>query len=230
MGKDDGSYVYYVKLSRIVTQVLNKVPAIYCKDMLEGITVAVDAQEKICEYIDLKLNPPPEQSDKLIHEEDMLSTMAKKMSEEQVSLDIIVFFTHELTRDSLDRFLDRLNEKQYEILARSHSSRFEAINRNKAEVMAIMLYHTFWNRSIEERAVIMNNLLIPSTQVATDHAAKQAYRDAFRYITNLLLPNQDEESEMSKALLASYLDARNEYVRSYLLAAILMANKMAQGK
>jgi len=228
LGPDDGSYLYYSKLARIVKDVLSKVPSFYSKDMLEGLTVAVNAQDKICGYIDSIINPTTVSDTKYFDKSDALIKTAKKISEKDCSLAAIDFFSQEITRASLDKFLNFIEAKNYEILTESHIG-YQRIDRDQAEFMSIMLYHQFWNRSIEERAVIMNNLLIPSSEMATANDANIAYIKAYNYITNLLFPDNTEDNAMGKALLTSYLDAGNIYIRPYLLAAVLTANKLTHG-
>jgi hypothetical protein len=229
LGKDDNTYQYYLLISKLSSRVVRGVPTLYAKDMLQGLAVAVDAQERSTLYMDSELNPTAEVGESIVNKEDLLIKMAKKLSEADASLNVVQFLTHELTNSSLDKFVSAMKGDARRALGQEYFG-YEAMDNEKTSMLSIGLYHMFWSRSIEERAVVINNLLMPSSKTASVESANAAYKFAFQFISDLLFPDKNEENNMGKALLRSYLDSGNPHVRPYLLAAVITANKMLEGK
>ncbi|MGQ3890567.1 hypothetical protein [Legionella sp. CNM-4043-24] len=229
-GKDDRSYGFYLNLSRLTQRIVRDVPALYHRQMLECLAVKTEAQDAIAEFMSSQLNASNDESAFYgINKEDILIKTARRMSMASMSMPFVAFLTYELSPASLDQFISQLTAAQRKILAGSHREHID-IDKNQSSLLAIMLYHQFWNQTIEERAAVINNLLMPGSAVDSEKAANAAYQDAFQYICRVLFPENNPENEMSMAFLTSYLDVSNEHVRPYLLTAVLSANKMTQGK
>jgi len=85
----------------------------------------------------------------------------------------------------------------------------------------------FWDRKLEERAVVINYLLIPPNKMIDEKLCKQAYNEAFDYVVKKLLPEAGDvksDEHLALSFLTSYLESADEFARGYLLAAMLVAS------
>lgn len=230
LGKDDHSYRYYLTVSRLTQCVIEKIPSLYHTQILECLATAIDAQDTICEFMDQQLNPAADDAaSRHLNQEDGLIKAANAMAKANIAMSFVEFLTYELSSDSLERFVSQLDSERRRVLAIDFPA-YMRVDKSQSSLLAIMLYNNFWNQTIEKRAVIINNLLMPGSSMHTQDSANQAFHEAFAYICGALFTEPNDENEMSKAFLASYVEVSNEHFKPYLLAAVLTANKMTQGK
>lgn len=228
-GKDDKSYSYYLTCSRLCQKIIEKVPGIYNKQMLENFLTQIEAQDQLAEFVERMLNSSSQSSiHNIINTEHLLTKIANKLAIEKLSMQFVKFLSYELTSASLNQFISCLNNKQYQIL-KGNLLQDDLTSSQEASFMAIMIYQIFWNHSLEERAVVLNHLMMPSSSIRSEQEAEQAYQQAFNFVCSILFQESNNENKMSKAFLNSYLNVSNPFVKPYLLAAIISANKMTEG-
>jgi len=229
-GQDDNSYSYYRKIAQLTQLVMKKAPALYHQSMLEQLAAQIEAQDKIAQFMKRELHPDADQSSvPLFNQNDALITLAKKMAEKNMSMNFVEFLSQELSTYSLDRFISQLDHDQRTQLGSPFRS-LRGVNNAPSSILAVMLYNQFWNQSIDLRAVIMNNLLMPASTLRSKESAAKAWQDALQYICSAIFTHRSEQNVMSEAFLKSYLAVSNEYFRPYLLAAVLTAHKLSQGR
>lgn len=228
-GTDDNSYSYYLSMSHLVQEIINNVPELYRKQMLENLLTQIEAQDQLSEFTDKMLHrfavTPIHNA---INSENLLINMANKLAAEHLSIEFVIFLSYELTSKSLDQFLQCLQTNRYNLLT-GQLFHTDPIGTQEASFLAAMIYQLFWNHSIEERAVVLNHLLMPSSSICSAEAAEQAYQRSFDFLCTMLFSEKNDEQEMSKDFLNSYLRTTNPFVRPYLLAAIMSTNQMVKG-
>lgn len=230
LGVDDKSDAYYQKTSTQCKELIAKCPSLYAADLMESLSRNIQAQKNLCAFIDNALNPPAKDeniwdtSDK----KSALIKLTQKLANKGLANPAVEFLTFELTRDSLEHFLKALGHQNFGVFDKNDSF-FDRISPDQARIQAITFYHTFWSRTLEERAVGINHLLIPSSKMGKAEDEQQAYDEAYKFVTSVLFPKDDKESDMAKALLQSFLAVGHPHVRSYLLTSVISANKAVKG-
>lgn len=229
IGEDDNSFVFYRKAAISVAIIFKHTPRLYTKDLLESWMTKIYGQAQLLEYINKSFNEDVSLIGSLLEEKSQsyLVKIARTLAKQNAADPTVKFVTYEISRQSVFTFIHSLNNQARNALG-GHES-YSAVPDEKAAIFAKTFYHNFWNQSIEARAAIINNLLMNSKEMISEQRALAAYQRALEYIIDELFPNRDEESQICIALLHSYLEVSNDYVRPYLLAAILSANKMASG-
>jgi hypothetical protein len=77
----------------------------------------------------------------------------------------------------------------------------------------------------EERAIIINLLLLPASKQTTLEDEARNYQHAYSFVINQILSGQDEQSDSMRQLLNSYLATADCYLRPFLLTALLSAHQ-----
>jgi hypothetical protein len=229
LGVDDNTYNYYLKAAKICQNAIKSCPGLYSNELMETLLRTIQAQSRLTGFVDKTLNPNIKEEFG-VDKTSVLIGITKKLAEKNLSLDAVEFLTYELNKETLERFLNALDKDpaNYNIF-KINESIYDHIDRNKASILAILFYHNFWNRTLEERAVLINHLLIPSSKMGKAKDEAQAYIEAYRFVTSVLFPKEDKESDMAKALLHSFLSVGHPHVRSYLLTSVISANKAVKG-
>lgn len=228
IGKDDRTHEYYKVIAPYVVLIIDDTPSLYCKHILEALMVKIDAQDRVCDFIaELFINANKKNRKHAESAADILINAARKLAEHHAEMDMVEFLTQELSQQSIQRLIHRMDYHAKKALTEGYQS--DKLDKQKTEIVVRLFYYNFWNQPIEVRALVINNLLISSYETTTSAKAAAAYQRAFNYIINNLFPVDDEESRLSIALLLSYLQASNEHVRPFLLAAVITANKMSSG-
>jgi hypothetical protein len=229
MGEDDNSFAYYRKAAISVATVFKHTPRLYTRDFLELLMNKVYGQSQLLEYITKSFDEDESVLGVLLEEkaQTYLVKTARRLAKEGASDPTVAFVTYELSRQSVLTYVGSLNDSAKRALGNRDD--YRGVPDEQAAIYATSFYHNFWNQSIEARAAIINNLLMNSKQMISNSSALAAYQKALDYIIDELFPHRDEESQVCIALMHSYLNVSNDYIRPYLLSAILTANKMATG-
>jgi hypothetical protein len=226
LGLDDNSYPYYLKSSRACQDVMAQCPPIYLQDLLEQLLVSIQAQHRLSEFVMTQLHPKEESTVSQIDKKSTLILVTQNLAKRGLSMPAVKFLIHELSQATLNEFIEAL-QGHYDSLRFKES--YERIDRAQAKMMAIFFYHVFWSRSLEERAVLINSLLIPSSEVGNETAEQRAYARSFSYVASILFPVETDESAMGKALLTSFLEVSNPHIKAFMLTTVLSANKTVKG-
>ena len=121
---------------------------------------------------------------------------------------------------------------------------FDLTEEEKTHIVEMILHQVhqgFWCRPLQQRAILLDYCIIPSSCVATDAEMSHAYDQGFEYIANKLFPQAkipNSDDEFAYQFLLAYLEASDKDVRSILLAGLLVAsnecsssgNKISVGK
>lgn len=228
-GKDDKSEVFYHQVIQHVDQIIHSAPNIYRYDMLNLFLNLIEAQYRLCFYVSSELKTSEASISTLVGNinkdenliGDYLRKFTKSIADYGLSTSFINFLITELTEVSQEQFLK-------EIRAKKHYYEYQNMSDVAAKFMLITTYHQFWNLTLEARAVIINHLLIPSSQLSTEESEKKAYTEALAFVTTKLFPDKNSDAIITHALMVSWLAAGNQYVRPYLLAGIMGASKGLQ--
>lgn len=246
MGVDDGSDAYWSYAVRICSEVILRAPGLYRKLMLEKLLDKILAQKPLSVFVGKHLEPKlyskDHESDKIdmdevsslsalqlgsnwnIKNEDALIKLAAEFSGNGLQQHFVDFITEELSKESLIKFLDQVDQKvnfnnYYQSI---FGNQLGCTNSMTKKILVIMLFYQFWERSLEERAVIVNTLLLPAQEVLVK---QNCYEEVFDFIIDKIIPKQDSDAQIALAFLKSYLNTANEFTRPFLLTAIISANQ-----
>ena len=146
---------------------------------------------------------------------------------------LLNFLSKPMTKESAHKFAQYIVTRGKTLpIAKSLGFSHSVDNIDFAEKIARITHHMFWERPLEERAVVINYLLIPPDKMATRAQADAAFKDAFTYVAKELFPHADDPSSddnFAVSFLASYLAAADEYVRGFFLAGMLVASNQSHG-
>jgi hypothetical protein len=92
--------------------------------------------------------------------------------------------------------------------------------RKKVDVQVKLLYDNFWTASLEVRALMARELLLPC-----DAASEQVDEHTFGYVMSQLFPGQGTYDEEAKRWVRAYVDALPFYQRHLALAAMMVATE-----
>jgi hypothetical protein len=173
------------------------------------------------------------------HETQALSALAavsKLFHDRQTDqLALLNFLSTPISSITVTQFADYLiqHDKARDFLKMTQRGDYDSDseNRHKFEAGIRSLYHSFWNRDLRERAVIIDHVLIPATTVISDKEIAIAYDFAFEYITQKMFPDANHagtDDEFAKNFLHTYLAQADKYTREYLLAGLLVASNQCQ--
>ena len=240
-GLDDGSDEYFNALVAIIDKLFTHVAGRDLNYILEKLTDRILAQQRVSDYIGMQMEPekylqikqnnPAQKYSQALTALSQISILLSKDRQDQLAL--LNFVSKPITKDSTHTFA-------LHVIAKGKTSKiakylgFNATIESVefAEKISRITYHMFWERPLEERAVVINYLLIPSDQMATKEQAEAAYREAFAYVAKSLFPRADDpasDDNFAVAFLGSYLAAADEYVRGFFLAGMLVASNQSHG-
>lgn len=229
LGSDDGSEIFHLNIISILRKVIANAPNIYRRDMLEALLCNVEAQRRVCEYVDAELNKKSDMLGQLFGSslslQDVIVKITDNFVKNGISNDAIEYLTTELTSQSIATMLAAVKRVGTHIL----STKYEYVSDENAYLMLTWFYHQYWNLNLELRSVIISNLLMPSSSLTTQQGADEAYQEAQAMLNRRLFQRKDEDQDVQKALLGSYLDSANEHFRPFLLAGVMTASKMSGG-
>ncbi|MBA2654076.1 MAG: hypothetical protein H0U71_03290 [Gammaproteobacteria bacterium] len=241
--KDDNSQGYLTEIIKVIDSLIANVARSDIAYILEQLTNSIEAQNEICEYIGVMLEPEKylfsTKKPKIINEQAMnvlglISKYFSKRKEDQKYL--LNFLSSPLNEKSLTIFAAHIADHNHvDEIAKLMAFKFKggSNKENKlsaAQAISRTIYFQFWDCSLQARAVIINYLLIPADKVLNLEEESKAYEEGFAYVAGILFPNAGDvnsDENIAYHLVRSYLDTASPYVKPYLLAAMLVATNEA---
>lgn len=232
-GIDDGSESYRKQIEPLIDQVKDRASARDKELMLSELANQIEAQYGICEKLGLFLDEKHYtvfSNDKTDRQKisgvAQFSTILNQ--DKETRMEILGFLSEPYSKQSADKIVKFIHDKAIEdTFIRSPGED----NLDKDFVLHNVvdeIYRTFWENDIERRAVIIDYLLIPPTEVIDKNKQAISYLDAFEYVTSKLFPEkQDVKSDdhFAVSFLKSYLEAADEFQREFFLSGMLVAAK-----
>lgn len=243
-GIDDGTEAYFLKLKPVVDFIFKKASMQDRFQILSALAVCIESQLRLSDYLGTLFSP----RDYLLLPKDSgqysvigglanLGQALSKKSADQTAF--LQFFSTPMTPSSLDEFLfylknnsclnDLFKSHDRERMHQDYNSKDERVN-NAARVLLQKLYYEFWDLTLSQRAVVIDYLLMPMDTVHSSHSTEAAYKRAFMYVSSKLFPHaaSHKDEDFAVAVLATYLQEADPYLRSYLLSGMLVASNEAQ--
>ncbi|QLZ69685.1 hypothetical protein FOLKNPGA_02483 [Legionella sp. PC1000] len=241
-GQDDQSQEYKEKMIAVINRLYKNMSQRDVTLMLSRLANAIESQWEVTEHLGILLEPdkylPTHQQEKIDFSISSLAAASRKLSEDKNDIkEFLEFISSPISRQTTDKFSSYLlSHNKINQLAKllGYSENLAEIEKEKPGTIALMLrtfYAQFWDVSLEERAVIVDHLLIPANKVKTADEMEDAYEEAFSYVAHKLFPHAetDKEENFAYALLKAYLDTADKYIRSHLLAGMLVATNQSNG-
>ncbi len=245
-GKDNGGEAYYSQCSRVIERIIARASNRDRLSLLSKLLIRIEAQPRLCEMVGMTLEPEKylSASGSRANNHDgsitMLSSISSLLGEKKEDqMKFIEFLSTPISDETLKCFSDYLisrglEERVVGRLVDTLSINIKAKHRDNAmEIVLPTIYYLFWDRSLEERAVIVDHLLIPASCVLSEADASKAYMESVAYIGNRLFPQagiKGSDDEFALSFLIAYLDAADKYLRNILLSGMLIAaNESRQG-
>ena len=241
-GLDDGTDEYFNDLIEVIDRVFQGAAARDRVTILSRLTTKIESQCKVNDYIGQVLEPEKyfflkenKQNVSAISTLGAVSSYLSKEKEDQVQF--LDFLSSPLNQQSVDQFTQYLlnhnkAEKIREILIGRHNANVTKEHEKQITGRTLICLHDlFWDRSLQERALIIDYLLIPSDKVISDDELKKAYDAAFIYVAKKLFVNADvkgSDDEFALSFFKAYLDVADKYTRNLILSAMLVASNEIQ--
>ncbi|WP_419418493.1 AarF/UbiB family protein [Legionella sp. D16C41] len=242
-GPDDNTENYFNTFKKIIDRILTKAASRDHEKILSLLANHIMAQKKISEYIGIKLVPEKYLSfEKEIknNQKDFIISglgsatrfLAEAKDSQKATLDFISKPITDQTATTFAIFLIKTKraKKLLKYLQNDHNdinqlNEIEKVNYLKAKLY--LFYHSFWDRPLTERAVLIDYLVIPASVVLTEKDISEAYQDTFNYAADALFPEHhrpNSDDELAVSFLKAYLNTANKYTRSLLLAGMLVVS------
>ncbi|QMT60828.1 ABC transporter [Legionella sp. PC997] len=244
-GRDDQSQDYREKIIAVIDRLYKNSSNRDVILLLSRLANAIESQWEVTEHLGILLEPdkylPTHQESKIDFSISNLAAASRKLSEDKNDVkEFLDFISSPISYQTTEKFSSYLlRHNKINNLAKllGYGDDLAEMEKEKPGTVALMLrtfYAQFWDVSLEERAVIVDHLLIPANKVKTADEMEDAYEEAFSYVVQKLFPHAeiDKEENFACALLKAYLDTADKYIRSHLLAGMLVAtnqsNEMGQ--
>lgn len=241
-GQDDQSQEYKEKMIAVINHLYKNMAKRDVTLMLSRLANAIESQWEVTEHLGILLEPDKylstNQQEKIDFSISSLAAASRKLSEDKNDIqEFLEFISSPISRQTTDRFSSYLlSHHKINSLASllGYSGNMAESENKQSRTITLMLrtfYAQFWDVSLEERAVIVDHLLIPANKVKTAAEMEHAYKEAFSYVAHKLFPHAetDKEENFAYALLKAYLGSADKYIRSHLLAGMLVATNQSNG-
>ncbi|MGM9454685.1 ABC transporter [Legionella bozemanae] len=235
-GQDDQSLKYKEQMIAAIDRLYKNMAKRDVTLILSRLANVIESQWEVTEHLGILLEPdkylPINQQETIDFSISNLAAVSRKLSEDKNDVkEFLEFISSPISRQTTDKFASYLfSHNKVNALANllGYSDNLAEIEKENPGTIALMLrtfYAQFWDVSLEERAVIVDHLLIPVNKVKTADEMEDAYEEAFSYVAHKLFPHAetDKEENFAYALLKAYLDTADKYIRSHLLAGMLVA-------
>ncbi|WP_131783702.1 hypothetical protein [Legionella gresilensis] len=243
-GKDDGTTTYFERIKPLILKLHNKLFNRDLKPFMSKLLTKLETQRTLSEYVGTYVDPADYKlfsSKRLKASRQGLITLIKLATlfgkNELNQRALLDYLSIELTQTSVKAMLQYVTEyidvsELSRILGWNYLDYDEkrkddpTATDEKLSDCLISTYHQFWECSLQERAAIIEQILIPTSQIVSHESQLLAYEKGLKYIAQKLFPKAyDKKSNdyLALSLLKSYLATADNFIRSYLLAAILVA-------
>jgi len=226
-GIDDGSLRYF----NAIKEMIDLLTSSCCqRDLLYvfgELTKAIQAQSMLCSRISKFLKKENNNIETGVTLTGIIE-MAKYFSNHQQDRELILaFLTCPITYASLDHFaretFNKFERNPYgpnpfqQFFAPGQKPTLEDFRKNSQ-----LFYYQFWDLEIEQRAVIINNVLVTARDVLDPAEHLKAFEQATAYVMGRLFPVTDlGQNDFARSFITSYLQCANSYEREFLLAGMI---------
>lgn len=233
-GKDDNSEKYYENLKQVIDHLEKGLSHRDLGYLLNLLANAIMSQKNLSHSIGILLEPDKYNVliDKKNYSNDAIDALSKLSGylgqDKRDQKKFLDFLSSPLTALSRQQFASHLYyhcDTKKIVKCLGHAQGFNKLDLSGCEQLTQLTYNMFWNCSLEQRALIINYLLLPPDTVVDEKTNSQAYHEAFLYVSNKLFPDAGQinsDDNIAVAFLKSYLEVADEYTRGYLLAALLV--------
>ncbi|WP_454783355.1 AarF/UbiB family protein [Legionella sp. WA2022007384] len=235
-GKDNQSSQYKEQMIAVINHLFENVAQRDAPIILSRLADTIESQWGVTEHLGILLEPEKylATNNKKFLDRTLsnLAVVSQLLSEDKNDIVAYLdFISAPITNETTDKFTtyllghEKINNLAESLGYGKDIKEFEQRHPGSVAMMLRTLYCQFWDRKLEERAVIIDHLLIPANAVKTAKEMDAAYEEAFLYVTQKLFPNieTDEDEAFAFVLLKAYLETANQYIRSHLLAGMLVA-------
>lgn len=233
-GMDDGSGSYFNNIKPILDDIKEYAPKRDQAIIYSTLANKLETQNKVTEYIGTIVEPSKyfhtsktDQSAVVVTLGEASNLLGKSKEGQRQFLD---FISNRFTDASIDKYVSYL-------LASGQASEFcstltgylrlEKCGFDETRLAVILFYNMFWDRPLEERAILINYLLVPSNKTLKETDIQESYASALLYVITKLFPNYQvagSDDEFAVAFLRAYLDNCNVFLRDIFLAGIIIAS------
>lgn len=239
-GKDDQTPAYNEKIMSVIDRLFKNIARRDVTLILSRLADAIVSQWKISEHLGILLEPKRflavNDQDHIDFTIANLAVVTQTLSDDQNAiLAFLEFISSPITNDTTDQFAhfllqhDKINKLAENMGYGKEMGTYEKAHPGAVALMLRTFYAQFWDLTLEERAVIIDHLLVPANKVKTVNDIKEAYEEAFIYVAHKLFPNAEtnQDENFAYSLLKAYLDTADQYMRSLLLSGILISTNQS---
>lgn len=229
--KDDGGYLFRQNFLYYTHNMIRSYSDQDAREIIDGLSVALETQFELSQEINRVLNPPQSE------------TGQRKLLQTLLGLDrllvsifgddrycLIEYLSSPGTkadRDKLFAIVDRVYEKRLKIYDGRGS-----YDKNQVKLHLMALYDSFWNCTLPQRAVMVDNLIIPSRSEIDPNLKARAYQRGFEFLCSKLFEGQaaSPDDALIRSLLTSFLETALPEDKQLFLAAMFIAVKETPGR
>ena len=216
MGSDDGSIAYQLGMKKMIDECFHFFLRFDCINIMEKLGKGAESQYPLSQIIR-----------RLIYSEDTKGTNAMAIS--------ILAYAELLFRKYLSQ--DKNREPMLEFLISACSS--DDINKVAAYYSTASMeqrspygfysvYYFFWGLSLEQRAALIDILIIPVASEGSKQKKEEDYQKGFTFLCNKFFNNPETDEYYKEAIIA-YFDTASEYERQYMFAGFLISTRETEG-
>ncbi|MCE3045215.1 SidE phosphodiesterase domain-containing protein [Legionella sp. 16cNR16C] len=227
--KDQGSVTYAYAIKNLLTQFhagFHRTDVVYFFDRLAD---KIEAQHDICVHIENLLEPTVNQhqlKEQSTHYSYVLDAFKTFISNSQDKLEVLEFISSPFSEDSIQRFMNYVANHPRKAKFLDNFGFKDNDSLEDLYFPLTYIYNLFWDLRIQERAVVLDGVIITIEDEMDEDSRKNAYQEGFNNISNKLFPDADTDPEagIALSLLSAYLHVANKYERQYLLAGLLVTS------
>ena len=226
-GKDDNSEEYKAQIIKIIDHVLKSSSKRDCIKILNMLAISIESQWLISEYLGEQL-----EAEKFLSCENnksglgQLAELSQWCSNDKVDQqEFLEFLSSPFSLQSLNKFTRYVaNHRRVQDLQLRIRMPLKRYDQGRMALQS--MYFQFWDCTLEQRAVLIDHILIPASKVVSDADIEDAYVQGYTYIASKLFPDAEDlnsDDHFIKALNEAYLRVADKYLRPILLAGMLVA-------
>ncbi|WP_419420489.1 hypothetical protein ACNVED_04095 [Legionella sp. D16C41] len=246
LGPDDNTEIYLTKIKTIIVSLSKKLTNVELERLLAKLAKSIQSQQQVSELMGMTLCPERYSKD---HEQENnqindlilanLATTTSFLGEDKLTKEnALDFISTPLTPESVSNFATYLvdHEKASKLCDLYYGSDYILTNKDRTEqisqtkIALSQFYYHFWDCNLTQRAVLLDQLTLPASEVVTDTQITAAYNDTFVYTAHKLFPKahlKNSDDELALEFLKTYLAVANKYERSILLAGLIVVTNKA---
>lgn len=240
-GQDDGSVAYFNTLKPILLKLFAKLFNRDLRLFMFKFLCAVEAQKSVCDFVGKHIEPAEydaraRKSSKhtLIGLIKVANLFSRKKEDQEAILNYLsspfsqnsvqTIFLYAKEHIGVTRLASAMGQK-YQDFDKMNKTQKQKVDDIQYSLLT-SLYYQFWDYTLHERAAIIEQILIPAKKTLSAQLQHQAYEEGLTYIAAKLFPQANDESSedyLALSIIKSYLKTADNYIRSYLVAALLVS-------